>query len=131
MFIEEQLNEVLSKELERVSALDASDKSRTSAISDVEKLYRLMLDEREINYKERCANHDIEASDVGQHDQEIMFKEDQKHKFIDHVIRVLEFTLPLVCYGIWTKRGFRFEENGVYTSKTFQNIIGKMKPTKR
>lgn len=36
--------------------------------------------------------------------------------------------IPSIIYAVFLDRGFRFEEEGVYTSKTFNNLTGKIKP---
>ena len=48
----------------------------------------------------------------------------------DLIVGLLGIGLPLVFYGIWMKRGFKFEENGVYTSTTFRGLFNRFKPTK-
>lgn len=37
---------------------------------------------------------------------------------------------PLVFYGIWMDRGFKFEEEGTYTSQTFKGLTNKFSPTR-
>lgn len=37
---------------------------------------------------------------------------------------------PLVFYSIWMDRGFRFEEEGTYTSQTFKGLTNKFSPTR-
>ena len=34
-------------------------------------------------------------------------------------------------YAAWMKRGFKFEENGTYTSTTFRGLFNRFKPTKK
>jgi hypothetical protein len=41
-----------------------------------------------------------------------------------------ELVLPLMFYGIWMRRGFKFEESGVYSSTTFRNLFSRFRPTK-
>lgn len=45
-------------------------------------------------------------------------------------VEVLSVTAPLIFYGVWMKRGFKFEEEGTITSQTFKGLIGKFKTTR-
>ena len=53
---------------------------------------------------------------------------------IDRYVRIAvagaELVLPLMFYGIWMRRGFKFEESGVYSSTTFRNLFSRFRPTK-
>lgn len=128
---EENMEKAIDRESDILSNVSSDAGKKEESLKRLEKMQQIMMNEREMNMKERKFDHDIEIGDVNQRDKEIMFHENQKHKIIEHALRVAELVLPLVCYGIWTTRGFRFEKEGVYTSKTFQNIIGKLKPTKK
>lgn len=37
---------------------------------------------------------------------------------------------PLVFYSVWMDRGFKFEEEGTYTSQTFKGLTNKFNPTR-
>lgn len=45
-------------------------------------------------------------------------------------VAVGELVLPLVFYGIWMNKGFKFEETGSFTSTTFKNLLNRFRPTK-
>ncbi len=57
-----------------------------------------------------------------------------RDQMIDRCVRtgvaVGELVLPLVFYGIWMNRGFKFEETGAFTSTTFKNLLNRFRPTK-
>ena len=38
---------------------------------------------------------------------------------------------PLMFYGIWMKKGFKFEETGTYTSTTFRGLFNRFRPTRK
>lgn len=38
--------------------------------------------------------------------------------------------VPLIFYGVWMKRGFKFEETGTFTSTTFRGLFNRFRPTK-
>lgn len=130
-YFEEKLEEAFDEESKIISNPQIDNEKKVESLKRMEKIHKIMLDEREMNLKEKRFDHDVEKEDVSQRDEEIKFHKNQKHKVVEYVIRGAELVLPLICYGVWTTRGFRFEREGVYTSKTFQNIIGKIKPTKK
>ena len=128
---EDNLESAIEYESKIVSDPQTSNEQKVESLARMEKIHQIMLDEREMSLKEKKYDHDVENSDIDQRDKKLIYNENQKQKIIEYVIRGAELILPLVCYGVWTTRGFRFEREGVYTSKTFQNIIGKIKPTKK
>lgn len=130
-YFEEKLEKAFDEESKIISNPQIDNEKKVESLKRMEKIHKIMLDEREMNLKEKRFDHDVEKEDVNQRDEEIKFHKNQKHKIVEYAIRGAELVLPLVCYGVWTTRGFRFEREGVYTSKTFQNIIGKLKPTKK
>lgn len=46
-------------------------------------------------------------------------------------IAAAELVLPLMFYGVWMRRGLRFEETGTFTSQTFKNLFNRFKPTRK
>lgn len=61
-------------------------------------------------------------------------EKDRKDQKIDRMVKygleTANIVLPLIFYGVWMKRGLRFEENGTFTSTTFRGLFQKFKPTK-
>lgn len=45
-------------------------------------------------------------------------------------VDIMGIALPLVFYGIWMCKGFKFEETGTYTSTTFKNLFSRFRATK-
>ena len=57
---------------------------------------------------------------------------DQKiERYVRTGVDVAKLVLPIVFYGIWLKKGFKFEETGVYSSTTFKNLFNHFKPTQK
>lgn len=56
--------------------------------------------------------------------------EKKKDRIVKIVLESTGIVLPIVFYGIWMKRGFKFEETGVLTSPTFRGLINCFKPKK-
>ena len=64
------------------------------------------------------------------------FKERQiaeqiKDRYFRVGIAAAELLIPLMCYGIWMNKGFKFEETGTFTSSTFKGLINRFRPTKK
>ena len=57
-------------------------------------------------------------------------REQKIDRYVRTGVAAAELILPLVFYGIWMKRGFKFEESGVYSSTTFKNLFNRFKPAK-
>ena len=45
-------------------------------------------------------------------------------------VDIMGIALPLVFYGVWMCKGFKFEETGTYTSTTFKNLFSRFRATK-
>ena len=54
---------------------------------------------------------------------------DEKSEVIKNL--AAELVLPLMFYGVWMRRGLRFEETGTFTSQTFKNLFNRFKPTRK
>ena len=66
-------------------------------------------------------------------ERELKLKELRSSSISQYVrvgVEVLSVTAPLIFYGVWMKRGFKFEEEGTITSQTFKGLIGKFKTTR-
>ena len=83
----------------------------------------LALKERELNSK-----------DADRAQEEELQKRQARDQMVDRCVRtgvaVGELVLPLVFYGIWMNKGFKFEETGSFTSTTFKNLLNRFRPTK-
>ena len=85
---------------------------------------------RELNLKER----EINGKEADRSREEIANQQQIQENRIDRFIKAgtaaAELVLPLVCYGIWMRKGFKFEETGSFTSTTFKNLLNRFRPTK-
>lgn len=110
---------MLEKEIEtqiaNLSALSGDEK--TQAVDDLAKLYRLKIEETK-NNAEAVFNKE-EAEKQG------------KFRIVGFVVEGAGIVLPLIFYSVWMRKGFKFEETGTFTSKTFQGLTKFFKPTKR
>ena len=111
--IRKLLDEEIEREITAIKSLDV--KERGSAITRVTNLYNLRIEEdkAKIDY---TAKQDQLADQV-------------KDRYFRYGLEAVGIILPLICYGIWMKKGFQFEQNGTYTSTTFRGLFNRFKPT--
>lgn len=100
------LEEELQAEIKQMSDLTPGSEERIAAVNELSKLYRLKIDE---------AKGLEEAMD----------------RYFKVGIAAAELIIPLMFYGTWMRRGFKFEETGTFTSTTFKGLFNRFKPTKR
>ena len=124
------MNEEIRVELERVileslkSVTHLDDEQRKDMVDDINKLYRLYLDD------ERLAIDDADSRDKIAAEQEqrkldniyreLQMKWERLDKKVRWGLEAAGIGLPLIFSFIWMGRGFKFEENGTYTSDTFR-----------
>ena len=122
--------------------LKAGSEEKSAAIDIVVRLYKLRIEEakNDLEYAEkeerRLMDKDQLHEEVTSHQQEETFKRDQlseqvKDRYFRIGIAAAELIIPLIFYGVWMRKGFKFEETGTYTSGTFRNFFGRLKPTKK
>lgn len=84
----------------------------------------------ELTLKER----ELDGKEADRDREETFQKRQAMDQMIDRCVRtgvaVGELVLPLIFYGIWMNRGFKFEETGSFTSTTFKNLLNRFRPTK-
>lgn len=154
------LNELIANEIESISGLEAGSKEKTTAVENLATLYRLRIEENKSIWdadeksdhrmmEERIStqeneikkqqieeqiNRRIMEEQAGQQDVNIrrqQVKEQVYDRYFKAGIAVAELLIPLICYGIWMNKGFRFEETGTITSSTFKGLINCFRPTKK
>ena len=60
----------------------------------------------------------------------LQVEEKSKDRIVKIVLESAGIVLPIIFYGIWMKRGFKFEETGTFTSQTFRGLFNRFRPTK-
>ena len=103
----ELLERQIDTEIQNLSVLEGNEKSE--AVDRLSKLYKLKIEEDDLTSSR---------------------KTDRLNAFAKCVLGTAEIVLPLAFYGIWMKRGFKFEETGTFTSQTFRGLFNRFKPTK-
>ena len=122
------LEEEIKSEIENLSSLEAGSEKHSTAVESLTKLYRLKLDE------DKSSMESIEKTENRENDAKFRFtqlEESVKDRYVRIGIAAAELILPLMFYAVWMRRGFKFEENGTYTSTTFRGLFNRFKPTKK
>lgn len=121
------LEEEIRTEIERLAALESGSQEHASAVDSLTKLYKLKLEE------DKNAIENAEKIETIKNDKDfkhVQIAEAVKDRYIRIGIAAAELILPMVFYGIWMRRGFKFEENGTFTSTTFRGLFSRFRPTK-
>ena len=101
--LKKRLDVLVDKELKILESDTSTPKEKEDAISRIAAMYSM-------------------NSDATKHDNWLAY--------VKLGIELLSVIGPLVFYGIWMRRGLKFEETGTITSSIFKGLIGKFKPTK-
>lgn len=122
------LDEEIEKELSELSSMPAGSKEKSVAIDALVELYKLRIEETK-NDREHFEKYDFNET-------ENSFKRDQlREQIMDRYVKLgiaaAELVLPLIFYGVWMRKGLKFEETGTFTSTTFKGFINRFKPTKK
>ena len=151
--IKEGLNEEIAAEIQAISSLNSGSEEKSKAIEDLAKLYRLRIEETksELDAEDKRSRRTLESeANVRQNEikksqldeqikadvQDEQYKRSQldeqvKDRYFKLGIAAAELLIPLMFYGIWMRKGFKFEETGTYTSTTFRGLFNRFRPTKK
>lgn len=131
--IKELLSEEIAAEIENLSGLADGSKEKSTAIEDLTKLYKLRIEENRNDWDaDEKHNRRVMEDEANVRDEEIkrsQISEQVKDRYFKVGIAAAELMIPLVFYGIWMKKGFKFEQTGTYTSTTFRGLFNRFKPT--
>ena len=151
--IKELLNEEIAAEIQAISSLDSGSEEKSKAIEDLAKLYRLRIEEtkseldaedkrsrrtleseanvRENEIKKSQLDGQIKADVQDEQYKRSQLDEQVKDRYFKLGIAAAELLIPIMFYGIWMRKGFKFEETGTYTSTTFRGLFNRFRPTKK
>lgn len=151
--IKELLNEEIAAEIQAISSLDSGSEEKSKAIEDLAKLYRLRIEEtkseldaedkrsqrtleseasvRENEIKKSQLDEQIKANVQDEQYKRSQLDEQVKDRYFKLGIAAAELLIPIMFYGIWMRKGFKFEETGTYTSTTFRGLFNRFRPTKK
>lgn len=125
--IKDLLGEEIKSEIENLSSLESGSKEKSAAIEDLTKLYKLKIEDTRIDY-EIGEKYDARESDKQLKNAQL--EEQVKDRYFRLGMEAAGIVLPLIFYAIWMRKGFKFEENGTYTSTTFRGLFNRFRPTK-
>lgn len=111
------LEEEIQEEIRNLSALTNGSDEKGAAIDDLTKLYKLKVEETKILKEEEAGKRQL--------------LEQKLDRYCKLGIEAAGVILPLIFYGTWMRRGFKFEETGTFTSTTFKGLFSRFKPTKK
>lgn len=121
--IQKLLDEEIVQRLKGLNGLESGSKEIGVAIEDVEHLFKMRVEERKLN-------NELESNAREERDKLVENAARAKDRYIRLGLDVAGLILPLMFYGIWMTKGFKFEETGTFTSTTFRNLFNRFKPTK-
>jgi hypothetical protein len=126
--IRDLLGEVIKTEIRNLSTLELGSKEKSTAIEDLAKLYRLRIEETR---NEWDFNEKYESRDSDMQFKKNQLEEQVKDRYFRLGVEAAGIILPLIFYGIWMRKGFKFEETGTFTSTTFRGLFNRFRPTKK
>lgn len=122
------LEEEIKAEIKRLGSLKFGSQEHTTAVDSLTKLYKLKLEEDKNTY-ERLDK--IENREIDQESKTAQMAESVKDRYFRFGMAAAELVLPLMFYGVWMRRGFKFEQDGTFTSQTFRGLFSRFRPTKK
>lgn len=133
--IKNLLSEEIAAEIQALSELSSGSKEKSTAIEDLTKLYKLRIEESKSEWDaDEKYNRRVMEDEANARENEvkrIQLAEQVKDRYFRVGIAAAELMIPLMFYGIWMKKGFKFEETGTYTSTTFRGLFNRFRPTKK
>ena len=115
--VNEKLTRQLGVEIEKLSTMEDGSEGKTATVEGITQMYKLKIEEARLD-------EEIKAREADAQRQE-------KHKIIDTVLDGVKtgatIISGIVIPIIFMNRGFKFEEEGTYTSQTFKNLFNKFK----
>ncbi|MCM1363446.1 MAG: hypothetical protein NC215_00480 [Ruminococcus sp.] len=140
--IKNLLEEEIKTEIQGLKSSQTDAKEQKEAMDKLATLHRLYVEECKMESeiedkreKRDMDNRKIEIDDINHINEENLkrdqIKEQRRDRFVKVGIAGAELILPLIFYGVWMKRGLKFEETGSFTSATFKGLFNRFRPTKK
>ena len=121
--------------LETLDNMELGSDLYEAGIDSLAKLHKLRMEEikTKTDFEEKAKRREME--DENQKDdlelRKSQAKGDDLKQYLKLGVEAAGIILPLVFYASWMKKGFKFEEEGTFTSTTFRGLFNCFKPTKR
>lgn len=122
--IHQLMDERIESEILSLDSLKPGSEEKTKTIADLEKLYKLRIEDQKLKQAESAASDERKKAEL-----------EQGQKRLDRWLNIgLQVGLAVggwLCYDIWHRRGLKFEETGTVTSPLTRNLISRMLPGKK
>lgn len=132
--IKDMLDEEIANEFQALSGLKTGSQEQTVAIDNLATLYRLRIEESKSDWeagdKYDRLEMEKEANDRDNELKQTQIAEQVKDRYFRVGVAAAELIIPLMFYGLWMNKGFKFEETGALSSSTFKGLIKHFRPTK-
>ena len=133
--IKNLLDEEIKSQINTISGMDVDDENYSKAVDSLVKLHKLRIEEtksitdsEDRTYKRETDERTCELNEEIRQEQ---LSEQKKDRYIRIGLDVAGLLVPIIFYSAWMRKGFKFEENGTFTSTTFRSLFGHFKPTRR
>jgi hypothetical protein len=131
MEIEKMLDEEIKSEIECLGELEPGSEEHSKAVDSLSTLYRLKIDEAkaEKDHEHVVADVELKLRQMRMDDElkRDQLAEQKTERIFKNCIEIGGIVLPLTFSTIWMFKGFKFEETGTFTSKTFQWLTNKFR----
>lgn len=114
--IKTMLDDEIKDRIQNLKTQIPGNEEDNEAVDNLVKLHNLRMEE--LNLQQ---NRENEAA---------ARKETALDRWVKAGTDLIGTVLPLAFYAAWMKKGFKFEETGTFTSKTFQGLIHNFRPKK-
>ena len=119
------LDETVKDLLEKLKTLDAPSEEYRKTAESLKILRSLQIEDRKTYLDHQEKVDQTTTEDLLKRDQ---MRTDWFFKAGDLLVRAAGVVLPLGFYAKWMRAGFKFEETGTFTSKTFKDLIHWFRP---
>lgn len=123
----EMLESEIQRNIKELAKHTPGSKEHKDAVASLDRLYKIHIDdlEKERTFMAKCDENVLLEKDILV--KEAQLKVDRRNTWIKMAVDTAGVVIPVVFYGIWMGRGFKFEETGTFTSTTFRGLISKFK----
>lgn len=122
------LEDEIKRGIQDMGALEPGSREYSTAVDNLATLYNLKIEEtkNELNYYGIAEAHERE-----ERTKQAQLEEQKKERYFKYGVEAGGTILLLAFNWIWMRRGFKFEENGTFTSTTFRGLFSGFKPKKK
>lgn len=133
--IRDLLEEEIKAQIESLGSLKSGSQEKSRAVTDLMQVYKLKIEEDKIELESNDKQRRMENEEVD-HERDWKLKSNQldeqvKDRYFRLASSAAQVILPLLFYGVWMKKGLKFEETGTFTSQTFRGLINCFRPGKK